>query len=311
MIDPIRLAERCRRAVPDPAAAGLLAALNRDAQAEQFALVWSGAPWYRTGGVMDADNQPVAADLHGWIEAEYTNAGRDFERLLARWQGRGLQVTRYDGRTHYLVAPSGPQAADFLQLEVEETVPVIDRPLLDEAARPDDLDSLIDPPGRHRPGATCGTPVYALKRVTAIGEFIAAMDRHAYHTTAVHRFLNDWDRASCAARPFCRHWVFKLQERSGSHGEVLREARPVSTCQGPLPQLDDAVLLDPAALATRLRQFDRAAGYPLAWYFFLVRGKVPAQLAERVQAHIEAGYRYLPEVDIALLAAWRASPYRL
>lgn len=264
------------------------------------------------GGVIDADGLCVTTDLALWAEAEYAACGHDIERLLDRLEDRAYRVTRHDGRTHYLVAPVGPQAADFVQIEVEETHEVIDRRLLDDDNRPDDLDSLIDPlERRHGPGVPYGPPHYALKRVTVLSEFIAALERHAQQATPVQRFLGDWDRASCAARPFCLHWVFKLQERSGAHGEVLREAKPVSTLTGPLPQLDDLMSLDPAALATRLRRFDRAAGYSFAWYFFLLRGKVPAQLAERVQAHIDAGYRYLPEADIALLSAWLAEPYRL
>ena len=63
-------------------------------------------------------------------------------------------------------------------------------------------------------------------------------------------------------------------------------------------------------VGAQLQAFDRAAGYPAAWYFHLVAGTItPPKVAYAVVRDLEAGFSYLPETEVALIKSWAAAPY--
>ena len=67
-----------------------------------------------------------------------------------------------------------------------------------------------------------------------------------------------------------------------------------------------------ALLANRIHGFDRALGYPFAWYFpMLTSPKVSHRLAEAVHAAPMGAYAYLPARDPKVLRDWYEEPYGL
>jgi hypothetical protein len=63
-------------------------------------------------------------------------------------------------------------------------------------------------------------------------------------------------------------------------------------------------------MLNQLQAFDRAAGYPSAWYFHLVGGTfTPPKVAYAVARDLEAGFSYLPDTEAALVKSWATAPY--
>ncbi len=311
--DVIQIAEICRRTTPNQNHDALLTALNQTTEHPPFVLAKVGKEWYRVGGVVNAFTHRVSDNLLQWVENAFSEADEDMDTFLEKHQESAYQTTRFDGRTLYFTASVGSRASDFIQLEVDVLQEVIDRPLINPKVPPEDISDITDPLDYSpKIGEPLGQSRYVLKRLTHMGEFINALDRHAFHVTRVHRFLNDWEQSSAHNEPFCRHWIFKLTESMGQLGEAQLAATPVSLCNASLPKLDDAGQLNPTDLANSLRRFDRRAGHPFAWYFFMLRQKsVTPIVAQSVMKHIQQEFRYLPDRDINLLQKWLAEPYYL
>ncbi len=61
-----------------------------------------------------------------------------------------------------------------------------------------------------------------------------------------------------------------------------------------------------------LTRFDRQAGYPFAWFFYMLEGKrVSPQCAVSVFEDISGDFSYLPERDALVLKEWITSPYNI
>ena len=59
-----------------------------------------------------------------------------------------------------------------------------------------------------------------------------------------------------------------------------------------------------------LTRFDRHAGYPFAWFFYMVKGKlVSPDSGVAVFKDISGDFSYLPERDVAVLKDWINTPY--
>ena len=248
-------------------------------------------------------------DLVHWAYQEGEN---DFAGLLEYCQKAGLFATRIDGKLHYIVAPIGAQAQDFIQIEVEETQELLDRPLCGNRL-PLDIEDFIDPIARsmeqNRP---LGAPRYKLKRLTVIADLLSSVQSYGMSPTAVLRFIQDWNRSSAAHHHcFCHHWVLELHSYTGRYDEQCYSITPHSSYLQPIPHLENATACHGPDLANQLRHFDRKLGYPMAWYFYLLkRDHVSSDLAQSVgNDHSRRGYAYLPESDQRLVQDWLAQPY--
>jgi len=293
--------------------AGLLAAVKHRAPGLCFSLARRGSRWYRLGGVLDAREQPVSGDLNAWATAELERIDGDLEGLLECYRGRGYSATRIEGRQLFLVAPFGHGPAEFVQLEVEESVEVIHRSLIIDDHVPADLDEFIDPPhSHHHAPRPLGPPRYTLRRVTRVDRFVAEMDRHALGVTPLHRLLDDWGRSSAGKEPFCRHYVLRLRDDTGIHGERHLGGLPLSCARTRVSPVSVTAQAPAVELMATLRHVDYLAGHPFAWFFIMLWSDVIAPaLVDALQRHLAQGYRYLPEADIAVLEDWMAAPYYL
>jgi hypothetical protein len=303
------LAQACRSSTPDEGLAELIRSLGDAVSHLKFEHVLTRSGWHRLGGVVDSDYQRVAEGIATWAEGE---SGGDVEKLLSRYSEAGYFATRLQGRTHYLVAPTGHRPGDFVQLEVEELQEVLDRYLIDPDWLPESLEEFLDPLDYPRlEPEPIGLPRYLFRRMTDMTHLLRERQDPVLDCSKLCRFLSDWSESSAgsAGQPFCRHWVLALRETPDSDGGTHLSARPVPTSMGlaSLAPYDGAHGLE---LANRVQGFDRQAGYPFAWYFHMLTGRlVPADLGEAVGADHDRDFGYLPSKDRDLLMAWRRSPY--
>lgn len=310
ILDHDRIAEICRSAFPDRAHRSLLSALRNVYPHVTFSVSRSLEGWYRTGGVVNAGGVKVTDDLVRWA---YQEGEGDFAGLLDYCREAGLFATRIDGKVHYIVAPIGSRAQDFIQIEVEETQELLDRPLFGDRP-PLDIEEFIDPIAhsieQNRP---LGAPRYKLKRITRIADLLSFAQSQGMHYAPLLRFVQDWDRSSAAHHHrFCHHWVLEHHRYTGRYDEQCYSITPHSSYLQLIPHLEDTAACHGPYLANQIRHFDRKLGYPMAWYFYLLkRDHVSSDLAQVVSDDHSRGYAYLPDLDQQLVQNWLAQPYML
>lgn len=310
-----RIAELCVRV---PAAAGPavlareLAALAPDLA---FREVLARGGWYRLGGVVDGDGTHVADDLELWAEAELATRDDDMAALCDDYADRGLHATRLSGRTHYFVAACGPGASDFVQLEIEELQELVCHPLFDGDTLPGGIEELIDPRGAE---ASCGAasrplgaPFLALRRLTPVATFLARLRTQKPEPQPVHRFIAAWENSSAgSATLFSNHWVLAVREHLDRYRQTILNATPVAALNGAAPKFAAAFGLQGLALHDALARYDKAVGYPMAWFFHMLTTRsAPHALAGAVIDDLQAGFHYLPDRDAAVVKDWLYRPY--
>ena len=263
--------------------------------------------WHRLGGVVDGDYRRVARHIRTWSEDE---SGGDVEALLDKCADLRGFVTRLEGVTHYLTAPSGAGAADFLQVEIEQVQEVLDRPLWDPDWLPDDLEEFIDPMDYpHLQPEPVAESRLLCRRVLRVPDFMKSPDAGR----DIKRFFADWERSSAGeSARLCDHWCLGIREFQDRSGEGHISAKPLAVGTDDLPELPDEAVSRGAGLANLIHGFDRNAGYHFAWFFhMLTRRRVSFGLAEAVHADQMGAFDYLPARDLAVLRDWYAQPYSL
>lgn len=297
---------------PRPHHSGLLAAANRLAPGCEFSYALTRGGWYRLGGVIRPDGARLADDLESWAESELEACDGEIEALLDRHAGDGLLATRLSGRTHYFVAPLGTNAADFLQIEVEELQELLDRRLIDPEHLPTDLPELTDPliPLTVDPQAVA-RPQYRFRRISDMRQALARQAAPVGGQAPLARFMAEWNQSSAGSRGhFCKHWIVAVREHQDRYRNTVLSASPISLHSRKLKSFPWHPESRGADLSKQILAFDRAAGYPSAWYFHMVAGAlVPRDVAFAIAQDLKAGFRYLPDGDIALLEQWLDSPY--
>jgi hypothetical protein len=309
--DEHALADACRAIVPAPGHAALLDAVGRVLPGYRFRRTLSRSGWYRLGGVVRDDGTRIADDLRDWAERE---CGGDAMELVARHADEGLLSTRLEGRTHYLVALLGDGAMNFIQLEVEETQELLDRALFTGDALPDNLDDVVNQIGFDRvEPKPLGPPRYRFSRITSIPEKMDDMLGGFGSEPSIKRFLSEWDDTSASAGgAFCSHWALRFFPFTDRFGESRLDAKPIPALFGDPMPVPEGGVDGGEKLARFVHSFDRAGGYPMAWYFRLVAGhKRMHRIAEGVLADHASGYAYLPDRDQAVLQRWARDPYCL
>jgi hypothetical protein len=306
------LSEACEESRPETGIEGLLDALAERLPGPRFHCVLSRGGWHRIGGLVDPRGRRVADRIGAWVEEEAPWG--EVEPLLERYIEAGLLVTRWQGTTHYLTAPCGPAATDFVQLEIEGLQEVAHRALIDPDDPPEDLAELLDPAdARCVEPMPVGDPRYALRRMLRVPDWVAEHGPARGSDAGLARFFADWEASSAGqGTRLCVHWALALRQSAGRTGKTRLTARPVPAgfAHASLRGAEAVADHDGAARARAVQAFDRAAGYPFAWFFHMVATtEVPFALGESVLADLAAGYRYLPERDAAVLRAWSTAPY--
>lgn len=310
-----RIAELCVRIPASVGPAVLARELSTLAPELTFRETLARGGWYRLGGVVDAAGAHLADDLEQWAEAELAARSDDMAALCDDYAGRGLRATRLSGRTHYFVAATGPHATDFLQIEIEELQEVVCHALFEGDAVPTGIEELVDPRGGE---ASCdaaahplGAPLLALRRLTPISSFLTRMASQKQEPQPVHRFIDAWEKSSAgAATQFSNHWVLAVREHLDRYRQPILHATPVAALNGAPPKFAATFGMQGLALHDALARYDKASGYPMAWFFHMLTTRsAPHALAGAVIDDVQAGFHYLPDRDVAVVKDWLYQPY--
>jgi hypothetical protein len=297
---------------PRPHHSGLLETAGRALPGQPFRFVLSRGGWYRPGGVVRASGERVADNLETWAETELADCDGDMDAFIERHGDAGLLATRHSGRTHYFVAPYGPAPADFLQLEIEELHEVLDRRLFSGDDSPADLQELIDP---LHPSMLEAHPVapphYRFRRLTDMRYVAVRLPAPVGQFNPLSRYLGEWARSQVRSKHhFCDHWVIALREHQDRYRNPVLSVSPVSLHGRQLKPFHWNPQARGVEAAGQLQAFDRAAGYPGAWYFHMVAGGfTPRAFAATLASDLDEGYSYLREQETKLLKEWMAAPY--
>ncbi len=306
------VAELCVRVPVSAGAAGLARELARIAPKLVFREVLLRGGWYRLGGVVDGGGSRIADDLEQWAATQLAAHGDDLQAFADAYSGSALRATRLTGRTHYLVATTGPAAADFLQLEIEELQEAVCHTLFGNDA-PASLEDLIDPlPAAARTvPLPLGEPFFALRRITDVVEFLHRLGARKPEPEPVQRFFDAWQVSSAGqATHLSNHWVLAVREHLDRYRQPILQATPVAALNGLPPRFESVFGAQGLALHAALQRFDRQAGYPMAWFFHMLTTKtVPHAVASAVIEDVQAGFSYLPERDVSVLKDWLHRPY--
>lgn len=297
----------CAETLPLPGHATLLDGL-RKAGGPEFSPRVSRGGWFRPGRILDAEGNCVAEDALAWLEQAWLEADEDGDSFLERHAEAGYVLTLQQGVSHYLVAPWGKGAAEFLQLEIEELQEVSSHVLGAGGETPLTAEALLDRPPRAPAPTPLGEPRYLLRRLTDIAQFIGRIQEQAGKPAPILRFLADWQASSAGQqRRFCDHWVLALTEHLDRYHQTRYGATPVAAHA---PVWTGIPANRGTVLARELHDFDRAAGYGFAWYFHMVGSRrVPRSIAPVIAADLADGMAYLPERDAALVLAWVREAY--
>ena len=301
--------ETCHKVAVNAGPGAFVKTLGQSLPDWKFHHALSRGGWYRLGGIVDAQGQRISDSLESWVTAALDERDGDIGRLIDDFAGQTLYATRLVGQTHYLVASAGEGSDDFLQLEIEDLQEMrVHRLFADE---PGSLEELVDPRSSAETMQPLGLPVYAFRRLQHIGAFLKRMLAQKPEPAPVHRMLDDWTKSSAGATSiFYNHWVIATREHLDRYQQSVFRAQPIATLAGAAPEFEAAQGTSGLELHAALAHFDRAAGYPLAWYFHMLSSKaVPHWVAQTVVEDALAGFAYLPQRDVDVVRSWLHRPY--
>ena len=305
------IVETCSKVPVSNGPGALVKALTQALPEWKFRHAMSRGGWYRLGGIVGASGLKVSGNLEKWVEDALDERDGDFARLNDDFIGQKLYATRLVGQTHYLVATTDDSAAGFLQLEIEDLQEMRVHQLF--ANDPGSLEELVDPRAGSVVPVPVGLPYYAFRRIQHVGAFLKRMLTQKPEPASIHRMIEDWSKSSASyTSAFCNHWVIATREHLDRYHQPVFRAQPIATLAGEAPDFDASEGLSGLKLNEVLIHFDRAAGYPMAWYFHMLTSKaVPHWVAQSVVEDSLSGFAYLPQRDAEVVRSWLHRPYSL
>ncbi len=275
-------------------------------------LARKGDEWYRLGGIVDMDGYRIANDLIEWTERTYIECGKNLQTLIDHAREQKLIATRQTGNTLHFVVQTGSKAEQFIQIDIDKIREMSDRLLVNGHNPPEDLEEFIDPLEPEFIETSCiGSPRYSYRRKTDVSVFMAEINKYHIEEHPVQRFLDDWNRSSALHKAvFSDDWIVRPFRHTGRFGEQIINVEIVNTQQKKVPHLEGIHGKKGVSLQQLLTRFDRHAGYPFAWFFYMVKGKlVSTDSGVAVFKDVSGDFSYLPERDVAVLKDWINTPY--
>ncbi|NOT10316.1 MAG: hypothetical protein HOP23_00525 [Methylococcaceae bacterium] len=307
-----QLATLCKQTLPGQSDELLLLKLQAFNPDYPIRLAKTGDEWYRLGGIVDTKGNRIAQDLVEWTERTYIECGRNLQTLIEHARNRKLIATRQTGNTLHIVVQIGQLAEQFIQIDIDKTHEMADRLLVSDDEPPDDLEEFIDPLNPDCLDAfSIGAPRYHYRRKTDVSIFMDEINKHHIEEHPVQRFMDDWNRSSARQKTFLSEdWIVRPFRNTGRFGEQIINVELVNTQTKHVPNFEEINNKKGVSLHNLLTRFDRQAGYPFAWFFYMVKGKlVPPQCGVAVFKDISGEFSYLPERDVAVLKDWVNTPY--
>jgi hypothetical protein len=303
------IVEACARTPVSSGGASLARALSDALPDWHFRHALARGGWYRLGGVIDEQGRKISDNLEQWVEDALDACDGDMQQLIEENEGRTLFATRLVGQTHYLTASVGDDTDDFLQLEIEDLQEMKVHRLFSN--EPTTLEELVDPRGGNEAPSPFGLPCYRLRRIQHIGAFLRRMLAQKPEPAPIHRMIEDWSKSSAGGTSaYANHWVIATREHLDRYHQPIFRAQPIPTLAGDPPEFDASPDTSGLKLQEALNRFDRAVGYPLAWYFHMLTTKaVPHWVAQATVEDALTGFAYLPQRDVDVIRSWLHRPY--
>lgn len=312
MLDGQQLAKICKTTLPTPQDEVLLKKIQELIPDYPVRLAKKGDEWYRLGGVVDMNGTRIANDLVEWTERTFIECGKNLQTLIEHSREQQFIATRQTGNTLYFVIQTGSKAEQFIQLDIDKTHEISDRLLINDRQPPEDLEEFIDPLEPECIESFCiGTARYQYRRKTDVAVFMDEINKYHIDEHPVQRFMDDWNRSTAGQQAIlCEDWIVRPFRHVGRFNEQIINIELINTQSKNIPRLDDSAGKKGVALQALLTRFDRQAGYPFAWFFYLLKGKlVTPQTGTAVFKDISGDFSYLPDRDIAILKDWINTPY--
>lgn len=126
------------------------------------------------------------------------------------------------------------------------------------------------------------------------------------------RLFADWQRSSAGqgGARFCDHWFIDHSDYTWPDGRRAVTMIPQWVTQKALPQLARKRDMTVYALYDLLLRFDQKAGYPFAWFFFMLHGnRINDWAGEMMAQGVAGGAVGLPAHDRQVLMAWNQHRY--
>lgn len=317
-LDGQQLAKLCKNTLPGLGDELLLAKLQALVPDYRVRLARTGSEWYRIGGIVDMQGKRIANDLIEWTERTFIECGKNLQTLIKHTCEQNLIATRQTGNTLYFVIQTGSKAEDFIQIDIDKTHEMSDRLLVSEINPPEDLEEFIDP---LTPDSieefSIGSARYAYRRKTDVIVFMEEIKKHALALSGsqedhpVQRFMDDWNNSSAGLHTaLSEDWIIRPYRQTGRFGEQIINVEIINTQSKNLAHIEASDGKKGTALHNLLSRFDRQVGYPFAWFFYMLKGKlVSPENGAAVFKDISKDFAYLPERDAAVLKKWVNSPY--
>ncbi|MDD5275911.1 MAG: hypothetical protein PHR16_07490 [Methylovulum sp.] len=313
-LDGQQLAKLCKNTLPGQSDELLLAKIQALAPDYPVRLARTGSEWYRLGGIVDTHGNRVANDLVEWTERTFIECGKDLQALIDHTREQQLIATRQTGNTLYFVIQTGRKAADFIQLDIDKIREVSDRLLVGTEHPPEDLEEFIDPLIPECIDTFgIGTARYVYRRKTDVAVFMDEINKYHLDPHPVQRFMDDWNRSNAGQQAILSDdWIVRPFRHTGRFGEQQINVELINTQIKNLPQLDELQGKKGLSLHNLLTRFDRQAGYPFAWFFYMLKGKlVSPHCGVAVFKDISGDFSYLAERDAVVLNDWIQAPYNV
>jgi hypothetical protein len=303
------IVETATRTAVSAGTTSLARALNTELPEWKFRHALTRGGWYRLGGIVDETGKRITDNLEQWVEEALDACDGDMLQLIDAHAAEQLHATRLVGQTHYLTAAVGDAADDFLQLEIESLQEMQVHQLFDN--EPTTLEELVDPRGGNQSPKPLGLPFYTFRRIQHIGAFLQRMLIQKPEPTGIHRMLEDWSKSSAgSASVYANHWVIATREHLDRYHQPVFRAQPIATLAGDPPEFEASPGTSGLKLHEALNHFDRAVGYPMAWYFHMLTTKaVPHWVAQATVEDALADFAYLPQKDVDVIRGWLHRPY--
>jgi hypothetical protein len=303
------IAGTCARTAVSAGPTALVKALGMALEDWKFRHAFARGGWYRLGGIVDGGGERISDNLEAWLEQELAARDGDIDRLVDDYADEELYATRLVDQTHYLTANVGEAHEDFLLLEIEDLQEMRAHRLF--AGDPDSLEELSDPRSGNAKLLPFGLPFYALRRLQHIGALLQRMLVQKPEPAPIHRMLEEWGKSSAGqTSAFSNQWVIATREHLDRHQQAIVRAQPIATLAGDPPEFAAAPETKGLQLQEALNRFDRACGYPMAWFFHMLTSKaVPHWVAQSVVEDALAGFAYLPQRDVDVVRGWLHRPY--